>query len=85
VAERGRHLLLGADAAPAQAQQLPLDRRPSGRHPPLHRYHNHDPKPFIWTKIPAQILAKLNLLIGKTGSTSFPAATRKDLSPNRTS
>jgi hypothetical protein len=29
----------------------------------IHRYiaeHNADPQPFIWTKTPAQILAKLN-------------------------
>ena len=29
----------------------------------IHRYiaeHNHDPKPFTWTKTPAQILAQLN-------------------------
>ena len=32
----------------------------------IHRYiaeHNDDPKPFTWTKSPARILAKLNLLI----------------------
>jgi hypothetical protein len=31
----------------------------------IHRYiaeHNHDPKPFTWTKTPQQILAKLTLL-----------------------
>jgi hypothetical protein len=37
VAERGRNLLFDAHPAPDQARQLPLDHRPAGRNPPLHR------------------------------------------------
>jgi hypothetical protein len=33
-----------------------------GRDPPSHRRAHDEPKPFTWTKTPAQILAKLNPL-----------------------
>ena len=62
LAERGRDLLLGADPTPLKRGRF---RSIVDLQAAINRYiaeHNQDPKPFIWTKTPGQILAKLNPL-----------------------
>ena len=57
VAQRRRGLLRQAHQAAPEARRLPIARRPAGRHQPLPRRDQHDPKPFVWTADPDRIIA----------------------------
>ena len=57
LAQRRRGLLRQAHQAAPEARRLPLPRRPPGRHQPLPRRAQPEPKPFVWTADPDNIIA----------------------------
>ena len=57
LAQRRRGLLRQAHPPPPQTRRLPLHRRAPGRHQPLRREANHQPKPFVWTADPNRVIA----------------------------
>ncbi len=60
LAQCGREFLFQDDATAYPPRRLPLDHQPAATIKAYLAEHNASPKPFVWTKSPEVILAKLD-------------------------